>query len=289
MSKTPLKVQFWGTRGSIPTPGRSTLKYGGNTSCIEIRWGEHVIICDSGTGIRPLGEKLLADFKGKKIDGDLLITHTHWDHIQGFPFFVPAYIPGNRFRVHSVSSVGDSFENILRRQMGMNYFPVEVSDMASQIEFFHASPEFEIGDVKVKSMFTNHPGVDAGYRFEFPDGRCVIYFTDHENHQAFAGKNELSARQDREIVDFCRGADVLVCDSQYTDEEYESKRGWGHSRWKDTVQLGLDAEVRKLVLFHHEPSRSDEDIEKIEKQAKQMASVKKLEVSAAAEGREIVL
>jgi phosphoribosyl 1,2-cyclic phosphodiesterase len=287
---TPLKVRFWGTRGSIPAPGKSTLKYGGNTSCVEVNFGDEVFVFDSGTGIRTLGLDLMARAKGSPLRGHIFIGHTHWDHIQGFPFFVPAYIPKNKFIIHSVKSIGDSFETIFRRQMGINYFPVEVGDMASQLKFNHIDTRpFEAEDAKVKTIFTNHPGVNLAYRLDFPGGRSVVYLTDHENHAAFAGDNELARRSDRAIEDFCRGTDLLIVDSQYTDEEYEMKKGWGHSRWKDSLDLGVKAEVKRLALFHHEPVRSDEALDAIAADAKSLAKERgsKLEVFCAEESKEI--
>jgi len=283
-----MKVRFWGTRGSIPTPGHKTLKYGGNTSCVQIQAGERLLICDSGTGIRELGLSLMGQAKGEPIKGDIFIGHTHWDHIQGFPFFVPAYLPKNRFQIHSVKSVGDSFENIFRRQMGINYFPVEVGDMASQLDFHHVDgTEFEAGPVKVKTMYTNHPGVNTAFRFEF-EGSSVIYLTDHESHEAFSQGGDLAKKQDAQVAEFCKGASMLICDSQYNDEEYEIKRGWGHSRWKDTVKLAVQAEVERLALFHHEPVRSDEDLDRVEEEARAHAASLggKFELFCAKEGEE---
>lgn len=289
---TPLTVRFWGTRGSIPAPGKSTLKYGGNTSCVEVRYGDEVFIFDSGTGIRELGLDLMKRAGDSTQRGHIFIGHTHWDHIQGFPFFVPAYVPKNKFTIHSVKSIGDSFETIFRRQMGINYFPVEVGDMASQLEFHHVeSRPFEIGDVKVKTTYTNHPGVNLAYRLDFQGGRGVVYLTDHENHAVFAGDSELARRQDRAIEDFCRGADLLIVDAQYTDEEYEIKKGWGHSRWKDSVDLGVAAEVKNIALFHHEPTRSDEALDAVAEAASQRAKEKgsAASVFCAEESKEMTL
>jgi phosphoribosyl 1,2-cyclic phosphodiesterase len=258
-----VQVRFWGTRGSIPTPGKDTLKYGGNTSCVEIRSGDQIFVCDSGTGIRGLGTSLMKEFKGQAIDVNLFVSHTHWDHIQGFPFFIPSYVPKNRLSVVSGKSVGDSFENIIRGQMAQNYFPVEIGDMQASIEFKHSAEEMQVGPVTVRTTYTNHPGVDVAYRFDMPGGISVIYLTDHENHQALGGVSDLTKRQDDAIIAFCKGADLLICDAQYTDDEYEAKKGWGHSRWKDTVHLGLEAGVKKLALFHHDPERSDGAIDTI--------------------------
>ncbi len=229
---------------------------------------------------------------GQAKRGHIFIGHTHWDHIQGFPFFVPAYIPKNKFTIHSVKSIGDSFENIFRRQMGINYFPVEVGDMASQLEFHHIDTRpYEAEDAVVKTIYTNHPGVNLAYRLDFPGGRSVVYLTDHENHAAFSGPSELALRQDRCIEDFCRNADLLICDSQYTDEEYELKRGWGHSRWKDSVDLGIKAEVKRLALFHHEPVRSDDALDAIAVEARSIAGKRgsSIDVFCAEESKGVAL
>ena len=289
---TPLSVRFWGTRGSIPAPGRSTLKYGGNTSCVEVSFGDEVFIFDSGTGIRELGLDLMKRASGAAQKGHVFIGHTHWDHIQGFPFFVPAYIPKNKFTIHSVKSIGESFETIFRRQMGINYFPVEVGDMSSQLEFNHIDTRpFEIGDVKVRTSFTNHPGVNLAYRLDFEGSRSVVYLTDHENHASFSGDSELARRQDKAIEDFCRGTDLLIVDSQYTEEEYEVKKGWGHSRWKDSVALGVAAEVKNLAMFHHDPTRTDDALDAISSGAQKIAKAagSSANVFCAEESKEHVL
>ncbi|MFH2202630.1 MAG: MBL fold metallo-hydrolase [Elusimicrobiota bacterium] len=286
-----IRVHFWGTRGSIPVPGKGTVRYGGNTSCVEINDGKNLFICDCGTGIRELGRRIMAETKGAPVEVALFVGHTHWDHIQGFPFFIPAYLPKNRVHVYSVKAVGDTFENILRGQMGMNYFPVEVGDMQAQIEFKHTSAEFEVGGVKVRTMYTNHPGVNVTFRFDYPGGKSVVYLTDHENHQAFGGKNELMVRQDDAIEEFCRGVDLLIADSQYSDADYKMKKGWGHSRWRDALNLGMAAGAKRLALFHHEPDRNDDEIDKIVQECREVvkASGSKLDCFAASENEEVIL
>ncbi|MFA5139027.1 MAG: MBL fold metallo-hydrolase [Elusimicrobiota bacterium] len=283
-----VKVRFWGVRGSIPVPGPTTVRYGGNTACVEIRCGDQLFICDSGTGIRELGMSLMSEFKGRPLEGHILVGHTHWDHIQGFPFFVPAYVPKNRFKIHSVKSVGQDFEYIFQGQMGQNYFPVEIGDMAAQIEFEHTSGDIQLGETRIRTSFTNHPGVNIAFRFE-SGGRVVTYLSDHEGHRAFAGDNELTRRQDLEIENFCRGSDLLICDSQYTDEEYSYKRGWGHNRWRDALELGLASGARSLALFHHDPTRDDDAIDRIVAECRRIAQERSsgVDVFAAREGQTI--
>lgn len=256
-------VRFWGVRGSIPAPGPETVRYGGNTSCVEVRVAGQVLILDSGTGIRPLGLSLMSEFKDKPIEGHILIGHTHWDHIQGFPFFMPAYLPRNTFHIYSAHGVARSFDLIFREQMGQNYFPIETGDMAARMEFVHVNGPFKAGAVRVETTFSNHPGVNIAYRFHH-GGKSLVYLTDHENFQVqLQRSDEFSAKQDRIVEDFCRGADLLICDAQYGDEDYKMKRGWGHSRWRDTLQLGLAARVKRLALFHHEPVRTDDEIDAV--------------------------
>ena len=279
-------VRFWGTRGSIPAPGLETARYGGNTSCVEVRCAGRVIVCDCGTGIRALGENLSREFKDRTLDADIFVGHTHWDHIQGFPFFSPAYRKDNRLRIHSAQGVGWSFEKIFRDQMGQNYFPVEVADMAARLDFRPVSGPLRVGEVEVRTTFTNHPGVNMAFRF-IHDGHSVVYLTDHENHRAQAPEaGEFADAQDRLIADFCRGADLLVCDAQYDDEEYRVKRGWGHGRWRDALALGLSAGVRRLALFHHEPTRTDAALDSVVEQCRREAG-SRLEVFAAQEKQEV--
>lgn len=265
------RVRFWGTRGSCPAPGARTQRYGGNTSCVEARWGDSLLILDAGTGIRELGDRLVADSRGRPIEGDLFITHTHWDHIQGFPFFVPAYARGNRFRVHGAHGVGRSFETVFKGLMDPSYFPVDLGGMSAVIEFHEVTGEpFACGEVTVRSTFTNHPGVNLAYRLE-AGGRSLTYLTDHETYQAMNQPTEFARKQDKIIEDFCRGSDLLVCDAQYTEDEYRVKRTWGHSRFTDSLRLALNAGVRRVALFHHDPGHSDEQIDAMGRECAELA------------------
>lgn len=205
----------------------------------------------------------MAKAKGQPIKGNVFITHSHWDHIQGFPFFVPAYIKGNRFMIHGAHGMGHSFEQVFRGLMESSYFPVDLGDMAAQLDFVEMSGQHYICDgVKVDTTFTNHPGMDIAYRFT-ADGVSVTYLTDHETYQMMNQQTEFARKQDQLIEDFCSKTDILICDAQYTDEEYKTKRGWGHSRYRDTIKLALAAGASRLVLFHHDPSHTDDQLEAI--------------------------
>lgn len=297
------KVRFWGVRGSLPTPGPTTVGTGGNTSCVEFRCGDQIIILDAGTGIRALGTSLAKEFKGRDLHITILITHTHWDHIQGFPFFGPAYSPTNKLRILGYESAVGGLRTALFEQMETAYFPISLSQMAGRVVFEELEDmKFQIGPVAVQSVFSNHPGICLAYRLTTPGG-VVVYMCDHEVYlrqerltQERAGTPnpaalEFARREDEKIAKFIGAADVLICDSQYDEEEYPSRLGWGHTCMDDTVALALSSGVKRLCLFHHDPDHDDTKIESMVARAKQLVkeSGKTLEVDAAREGQEIVL
>ena len=283
-------MRFWGVRGSIAVPGPSTVRYGGNTSCVEIRQGGNVFICDSGTGIRELGLRLHKEFAGRPMEAEVFVTHTHWDHIQGWPFFLPAYNPKGRMRIYSAHGVGAGFESIFRAQMAHNFFPVEISDMAAKQEFVRVDKAFQVNGVPVRILFTNHPGVDVAFRFDFPEA-AVAYLSDHESYQALGGASDFHSAKDRQVAEWCGACALLICDAQYDDDDYKTKRGWGHSRWRDAVALAVAAKVKKLALFHHEPTRGDDALDGIVGQSQALANELggDVEVFAAREGQELAL
>lgn len=290
-------VKFWGVRGSIPTPGADTVRYGGNTSCVEFRGGGEIIVLDSGTGIRPLGNALSSDFAGKPLAISVLITHSHWDHVQGFPFFAPAYDPANRIRILGFEGARNGLAGIFSAQMESPYFPVGLAQMPSYLSFEELrSMEFSIGEVKVQAAFANHPGVCVGYRLTVP-GFSIAYLPDHEPFRRLRHQRELpealkdQARQfaeteDEKIVSFLRDVDVLILDSQFDADEYASHSGWGHSSVDDAVSLALRANARRLFLFHHDPSHSDAKIDSMVQHARILVSKQgaSLVVEAAREG-----
>jgi len=249
-------VRFWGTRGSSPAPGPDTVRYGGNTSCTEVRFGDTLMVVDCGSGIRLLGDALAKEFGDRQIEGHLFVGHTHWDHIQGFPFFFPFYLKKNRFSVYSVHGAGKSLKTVFQGQMASDYFPVPLHNLACDLRFVEMEGPFDIGPVRVQYHFLNHPGVAIGFRFD-GFGKSVAYISDHETHSRLNGDNELSLKQDRQLNDFLRGVDVLISEAQYTEEEYKIKKGWGHSTFKDVIERGLASEAKHLVLFHHDPTHTD--------------------------------
>jgi len=278
-------VRFWGVRGSIPTPGPSTLRYGGNTTCVELRINGEIIVIDAGSGIRNLGGALLKESAGKPIELTLLNTHTHWDHIQGFPFFAPAFIKGNRIRVIGRNSQPDGLKGVFERQMdGTRCFPVPFSALGADVEFETIDEEsgriFQIGSVKVEACPTNHPGGCLAYGFATDLGK-VVFLSDHET----GGPDEPL------ILEFIRDATLLIADAQYTDEEIVSRRGWGHGCIREVVDLACRAGVNQLCLFHHDPTHGDDTLDALLLEAKDLIAKANLPmgVSLAREGETILL
>ena len=284
-TKVPLQLRFWGTRGSLPSPGPLTQKYGGNTPCTELRIGDMILIIDAGTGIRELGNSLMREFKGKPVQAHVFIGHTHWDHIQGLPFFTPIYIPNNKFTIYGVHGTSQSFSDILSAQMSATYFPVAMKELASKIEVVELSRVTNLGPVKVSYHYLNHPGITVGYRIESKDW-TVSYISDHEPYGKLNDRGDFSDKEDAAIAQFVSGSDLLICESQYTDEEYKLKRSWGHSTFTDVVNLAVKAQVKQLALFHHDPSHTDEMMDRFvgecEEQIKREGH--KLDCFAAKEG-----
>ena len=273
-----LGVTFWGTRGSIAAPGPATTLYGGNTACVELRSGQDILIFDAGTGIRELGLSLAQEFRGRAVTIHLFISHTHWDHIQGFPFFVPAYSPGTTLHVYGSAGQGRSLKGVLSGQMQSDYFPVSLGDLVSSMHVHEYRGEpFRIGDATISATYLNHPGMALGYRVERA-GKSVVYATDHEpyrttlevgSREAEAGK-QFGRVLDDAFVGFVKGADLYIGEAQYTDVEYPSKIGWGHSSLSATVEVALQGGVKALALFHHDPMHSDDVVTGMEVLAKEL-------------------
>jgi phosphoribosyl 1,2-cyclic phosphodiesterase len=289
------RLRFWGTRGSIPSPGPATVRYGGNTPSIEVRTpGGSLVLLDAGTGIRELGRALIARANGSPITGDIYLTHAHWDHIQGFPFFAPAFQRGNRFTIWGTKSLAASIRRVVRDQMSPVVFPVAFEELAATFDFRELVDEHHVNEgFDVRAFSVRHPGGALGYRFasrtsgNTDGGSAFVYISDNELRAGDA-----SASGDRwraKLVEFIRGARVLIHDATYTEEEYETHRGWGHSTYGDAVALALESGVETLVLFHHSPDRSDDELDARlnECRAATARSGRTLRIVAAAEGLEL--
>jgi phosphoribosyl 1,2-cyclic phosphodiesterase len=301
-SESPVRLKFWGTRGSIAVPGPETLRYGGNTTCVELRADGEIIVLDAGSGIRPLGVALQKEFQARPIKLSLLITHAHWDHIQGFPFFKAAYDPNNQIRIFGFDGAGATFREIMTEPMRAPFFPITMRELSAKMDINKLNQmKFSLGKVDVRAAFVNHPGVCAGYRI-FTSAGSVAFLPDHEPYEFFlhsARTKQLSAEQPKEIaaeahaqlVQFLRGSDMLILDSQYTDQEYKTHVGWGHGSISSAVSLAIEAEVQTLLLFHHDPSHDDYMLDAMVESARELVakSGRPLEIAGAQEGSEILL
>lgn len=245
------KIKFWGVRGSISCPGPRTVRYGGNTSCLEICVGGERLIFDGGTGLRELGQTLLAEMP---LDINMFFTHSHWDHIQGFPFFVPAFIKGNRFNIYgAIAPNGSTIEQRLNDQMLHPNFPVPLQIMGADLKFcdLEIGEVVRVGEVEIQNALLNHPGEAVGYRVNWR-GHSVAYISDTEH---------FPDRLDENVLWLAKDAEVMIYDATYTDAEYHhertSKVGWGHSTWQEAVKVAKAANVKRLVIFHHDPLHDD--------------------------------
>jgi phosphoribosyl 1,2-cyclic phosphodiesterase len=303
-----MKIRFWGVRGSIPCPGPDTMKYGGNTSCIELRFEnpERLIIIDAGSGIRQLGDYMVAnDLPKGPIHTEIFLTHTHWDHILGFPFFAPIYIPGTKLKVYGPSTFEeDSLADVVGGQLVYRYFPVRQAELASDIEYLDLKEDrLDLGDgITVVTKYLNHPVSCLGYRFEFK-GKvfCTAYDTepfrnvfctdpdDPSYDEAMTNEGErVAVEQNQRIEEFMNGADLIVHDAQYTQEEYESSRlGWGHGTFEQAIAMAKRAGVKRMALFHHDPVRTDVRIDELTTKYCDSAYTGDMEVFFARESTEI--
>jgi len=302
-------VKFYGVRGSIPVPGPQTIKYGGNTPCVFIESENSLIIIDAGTGIRLLGQDLLK--KPLPITAHLLLSHTHSDHIHGFPFFSPAFIKGNKFYIYCFRSTDKSLEKVLTTQMELNYFPVNLNQLHSTLIFVEIEEGnfFIDNNIKVETIYLNHPGLSFGYRLT-KNNASIVYASDNEpffdsfifHSEDLQDLKEVSEKYkknisivsehvksiDSKIIKFAKDANILIFDAQYTEEEFKSKIGWGHSTYNRAVEVALAANVEHLILFHHEPQHDDDTIDTILQNAiefaKRLNPDSSLKITAAYEG-----
>ena len=261
--KARFSVRFWGTRGSIATPGPATVKYGGNTACTEVRCGQHLLILDAGTGIRMLGLSLQEEFEGRRLKGHIFVGHTHWDHIQGFPFFAPAFNADNEFTIYSLHGAEKPLERIFRGQMDSDYFPVRMTDMKANLKFSELESDVDLGGPRVSYVFLNHPGLAVGFRIRF-EGRSLTYISDHESYGRLNPEGQHPNPMDLEIEQFAANTELLISEAQYTEEEYEEKRGWGHSSFLDVLERAAHARAKALAVFHHDPSHEDQFLDNVE-------------------------
>lgn len=270
-----MKIRFWGVRGSIASPGPKTVRYGGNTTCIEIRTDNNeLIIIDAGTGIFPLSQTLLAEMP---LTANVLISHSHWDHIQGLPFFIPNFIPGNLLRLHGAFDPvsGKGVEQVMSVQLQYSYFPVREAEMKSRIEYVTLAPEqsVQVGSATVTPFLMNHPVIDFGYRIE-ANGKSIFFTGDHEPPQNIYEPQDEGYAEYQSFVDekaaairrAMQGVDVLIADCSYTEQEYPAKKGWGHGTFNSSIQYAKEAGAKVLFCTHHEPTRSDDALEEVFRQ-----------------------
>jgi phosphoribosyl 1,2-cyclic phosphodiesterase len=283
-----VKVRFWGVRGSIPAPGPKTIRYGGNTPCVELTCGDETLIIDAGTGIRELGFDLMRRAAGAPIKGRLFIGHSHWDHIQGFPFFTPLFLPTSKFTVYGMHGTTRPFSQVMAGQMDSTYFPVQMKELLSKPEFIELGGPLQAGPVKVTYHFLNHPGITVGYRFEY-GGKVLSYISDHEPYGKLNVKGQFSDKEDALVARFISDSDLLICEAQYTADEYKLKRGWGHATFEDVLDLAETAGVKRMALFHHDPQHDDDKLDARLLESAALITSRKLAVDcfAAREGQVI--
>ncbi len=281
-----MKIRFWGTRGSIAVPGEGTTVYGGNTTCLELtlQCGKKVII-DAGTGIRALGDKLVAENEALSVH--LLITHIHWDHVLGFPFFSPIYKPSSEIIIDGYPTCMKGLRYTFDNKMGDGFFPIRFDDLTSKIKYVEKLSQgvLEIEDTRIDSIFLRHPQGGLGFRFREGD-RTLVFLTDNE-----LGEDSRNDRSPEDYIAFCKDADILIHDAQYTPLEILDRRGWGHSDYEAAIDLAHRADVKRLILFHHDPSREDSELGSIESLCKAIARERNpsMSVEAARENSELEL
>jgi phosphoribosyl 1,2-cyclic phosphodiesterase len=281
-----MRIKFWGTRGSIAVPGKQTIRYGGNTTCLEITLESgRVVIVDAGTGIRALGDKLASE--NEKVDIHLLVTHIHWDHVLGFPYFTPLYRSTSHILIDGYPTCVNGLRNTFDNKMGDGFFPVKFADLKAEIQYLEILQHrpLEIDGAVIEAIPLHHP--QGGFGFRFREGeKTFVFLTDNELR-----KDGWKDRSFDDYAEFCRNADLLIHDAQYTPEEIEERRDWGHSDYLSAFDLAYTAGVKNLFLFHHDPSRTDAEVSEIQGKCEAFARNKKstLIIDAAQEESEIML
>lgn len=279
-----MKIKFWGARGSIPVSGRNYIKYGGCTTCVEVRSRkDELVVLDAGSGIRLLGKELLKNSSNRF---HMLFTHSHWDHVLGFPFFAPIYSSKTRIRIMGCSFSSDQVREIIAKTMQPPGFPVKFEEISAKFDFATVCASgCEIGGMQVVPIELSHPNQGLGYKFS-ENGRVFAFLTDNELGYLHPG-----GRKPEDYVAFSRGVDLLVHDADYTDAEYAKRQTWGHSTWQQALDLAVRAEAKALGLFHHNQDRSDRELDRIVAECSRRAarSGSRLKVFAVREGQEIKL
>ena len=296
-------VRFWGVRGSYPAPFATHMKVGGNTPCVEVHAGDQLFILDAGTGIIPLGNALMGQSEIRELT--IVLTHYHWDHISGLPFFVPAFVPGWKINIYGPAESAEELEHHISQQMRAPYFPVETETWLADINYQTPGDMLRLGDIEIKYFTMHHPGLTYAYRAAV-NGKVVVYAPDNE--LAFINQSiderkeefdeheqllleEMKEEQKWRGLEFMDKADILIHDAQYTPEDYAKKRGWGHSCYIETVMSAIDADVKELYLFSHDPNYNDDKLEQLREDAAQLARDQKsnMPCSLAIEGVQIDL
>ncbi|OEF96858.1 MBL fold metallo-hydrolase [Desulfuribacillus alkaliarsenatis] len=271
-----VNIRFWGVRGSKPTPGRQTMGFGGNTSCVQVQIGERILLFDGGTGLAEFGNHMLKKQQLNasngvlpKIEADIFFSHLHWDHIQGLPFFVPMYVPGNIFHLYGENKENLNFQEVIEMQMKPPHFPITMKMMKASYHFHEVSSgeTIDIGDgIKITSFAVKHPNDCLAYRVNY-EGVNIVYCTDTE---------PMEGAQEEQFLSFVNGADVLIYDTHYTNQEYlgtnddPPKKGWGHSTWQEGVRICRNAGIYQFVMFHHKENRSDQEMQQLESQVQEI-------------------